>query len=980
MATTSQKHALDHRLLVIEELLLQRKPEAARKDLQSLTEADFAGDGDNVQQGFYLSLMADISFLDGEYADALDRALRAARLLAGSPHHRQYGRTLHVLAKAYWAVGDLRTAEGKARDALASYRRSGDASGQVSVLNELAHIAFMRSDFTRATELLDEAVVLSEGQPAKAAMLSGNVGRVRTLLGEWNRAEQDIRAALDYYRSNGDETSAASALLSLGYLHLRKREFVFADGCFEKAREIIERLGLKRQRVFHRKYAGELALEKGDLHRAKALLTEAYSEAKKLGPESALVTQAGRRLAEVELALDNVDSALKYAHKTLDLAIQIGETAEVGQARRVVAAALAARGEFEEAIRYGREALEITRTVGDPLDIARTELVLAELMVQALSRETDQIAALYDESIRLFRRLDIAFWIAEASYKAGLYACQQGKLSLGLKLLGRGEKIFAELSETARMRRVSQFLTSLADQAVALSISDENEFKLFGKLVNQADLDDVDCTQLENMLEALRKRTDARQVIIVPPDFDAANASACSKLPARQMRTFLDGFCRLLGEEISTGKPTLLMDCRRDPYIAELFPDQPDVIASVLVVPFRMGEGVVGYIYLDQLSFDGRLNPFDQDALNFTVGFSDLIAFKSVELQRKKLLEDNRRLKAQLMENAAFPNIVTANHEMLQILDQLRQVIDSNISITLQGPTGCGKDLLARAIHYNSLRKDHRFISVNCAALPETLLESELFGYRRGAFTGADRDKPGLFEEADHGTFFLDEVADMPLSVQAKLLRVLEEKEIVRLGESTPRKVDVRIVSATNKELKVEMEERRFRQDLYYRLAGLTFRLPALADRREDIPLLIQHFLRDSDKQLSPSVLKALVAYDWPGNVRELDNEIKKLVLLTGSNEVIETDILSDKILSVPSPREARVDLSRSATDIVAFDGDYSLYDYLANYERHFIVKALKERNGVKKHAAAMLNIPESTLRLKIKEYNIDLNRLDAIH
>jgi transcriptional regulator with GAF, ATPase, and Fis domain len=561
-----------------------------------------------------------------------------------------------------------------------------------------------------------------------------------------------------------------------------------------------------------------------------------------------------------------------------------------------------------------------------------------------------------------------------------MYACRQGKVSQGFKLLGRAEKIFAELSETSRMRQVSQFLTSLADQAVALSISDENEFKLFGRLVNHADLDEVDCSQMENMVEALRKRTGARRVIIIPSDFDPVGTSAGGQLVPRQIRIFLEGFRRLLGEEISIGKPTLLMDSRRDPYIADLFPDQPDIIASVLVVPFRMGEGVVSYIYLDRISTDGRLSPFDQDALNFAVGFSDLIAYKAAELQRKKLLEDNRRLKAQLMENAAFPNIVTANHAMLQILDQVRQVIDSNISITLQGPTGCGKDLLASAIHYNSTRKDGRFISVNCAALPETLLESELFGYHRGAFTGADRDKPGLFEEADGGTFFLDEVADMPLSVQAKILRVLEEKELVRLGESTPRKVDVRIVSATNKDLKVEMEERRFRQDLFYRLAGLTFRLPALADRREDIPLLIQHFLRDSDKRLSPQVLKALVAYDWPGNVRELDNEIKKLVLLAGGSDVIETDALSAKIMATQSSREVRADRSRSGTDNVAFDGDYSLYDYLANFERHFIVKALKERNGVKKHAAAMLNIPESTLRLKIKEYDIDLNRLDAIH
>ncbi len=979
MGTTSLNYVLDHRLLLIEELLLQRKYDEARKGLANLRESDF--EADDTQHGLYLSLSADIAFLDGEYENSLELGLKAARLLAGSPHHRQYGRTLHVLSKTHWAEGNFKKAEEKAYDAMASYRRASDSAGQVSVLNELAHIAFMRSDFKAATAFLDEAVTLAENHSAKAAMLAGNAGRIRTLQGEWARAEQDIKSSLQYYTSTGDETSAASALLSLGYLHLRKREFVFADGCFEKAREIIERLGLKRPRVYHRKYAGELAFEKGDFYRAKALLSEAYREATQLAPESALVTQAGRRLAEVELALDNVDSASKFAHKTLELALKIGETAEIGQARRVIAAVFAARSGWDEAFRSGREAVEVARAAGDPIDLARTLLALADIMVQAGSDDYDQVSGLYDEAARMFRRFDLPFWFAEAGYQAGTWACRHGRLSQGFKLLSRSEKVFSELAETSKVRRVGQYLTAIADQAVALSVSDDNQFKLFGKLINPAELTDLNSGAMDDLVDILRRRTGADRVVVVSPDLDATSLVSSEPMTPQKMTLFIEGFRRLLGQEISTIKPTLMLDCRRDPYVAELFADSLDVIASVLVVPFKMGDGCVSFIYLDRVAADNRLNPFDQDALNFAVGFSDVVAFKSAELQRRKLLEDNRRLKAQIMMEAAFPNILTRNHEMLQILDQVRQVIDSNISISIQGPTGSGKDLLARAIHYNSKRRDKRFISVNCAALPETLLESELFGYRRGAFTGADRDKPGLFEEADGGTFFLDEIADMPLSVQAKILRVLEEKELVRLGESTPRKVDVRIVSATNKDLKLEMEERRFRQDLYFRLAALTYRLPALSDRREDIPLLVEHFVQGSGKRISPEAMQYLVAYDWPGNVRELDNEIKKLILLAGSSEVIPSDILSTKIVAENRSKS----LNRPGSDIssgyaVEFDAQHSLYDFLAQHERQFIVRALKERNGVKKHAAALLNIPESSLRLKIKEYNIDLDRLDAIN
>ena len=310
------------------------------------------------------------------------------------------------------------------------------------------------------------------------------------------------------------------------------------------------------------------------------------------------------------------------------------------------------------------------------------------------------------------------------------------------------------------------------------------------------------------------------------------------------------------------------------------------------------------------------------------------------------------------------------------MLSRVQQVVDSNISISITGETGCGKDLLAKTIHYSSNRKEKRFISVNCAALPETLLESELFGHKRGAFTGADRDKTGLFEEADGGTFFLDEIADMPLSIQAKVLRILEEKEIVRLGETKPRKVDVRIISATNKDLKTEMEGGRFRSDLYYRLTALCFRIPPLRERKEDIPMLVNHFSEGRVK-FAPETLRYMVAFEWPGNVRELENEVKKLVLLAGESGPVEPSLLSGKILAQSESFEAEnLDIDTN----INFNKEFSLYDYLAEYEKRFIIQALRNQGGIKKHAAAFLNIPESTLRLKIKQYDIDLKNLNTIH
>jgi transcriptional regulator with GAF, ATPase, and Fis domain len=977
MATTSQAFAFDNRLLAVEESIRQRQYDASRKELKLLRDDDFAAEP--WQLGLFFSLRADIAFHDGDYRTSLDQGLQAARLLADFPLNRRYGRALLVLSKTYSAIGDIRSAETKAYDGLASFRRAGDTVGQVDALNELARQALIRCELSKACQFLDDAIALVPDNPRKVAQLTGNASRIRVLRGEWQQAEEGLKAALKHNEDNHEDISRALNLLSLGYLHLRRREHVFAERCLASASETIDRQNLKREKTIYLEYMGELAYEKGDLYKAKALLVEAYQFGRLLAPESSLVSQAGRRLAEVELALDNMDEAMALAQKALGLAIQIGEITEAALARRVIAQVFAERSEFADAVEHITLAVEAARAVGDPVDLARTLLVMADILVRAGSDEVDRIRNVYDEALRIFRRLKLDFWVAETEYRSGVFACQQGRLSRGFKKLNRSERMFASLSEAARARRVNQFLTSLADQAVALSVSDENEFKLFGRLVNQDELDELRAGQMDELLDVLKRRTGASRTLIVASGHDGAELVAIPEMNQRAAKHFVDDFRRLLGEEIATDRPTLRLDCRRDPYINELFPDVPDMVASVMVVPFHVGDGDTSYLYLDKLSIDNTLNPFSQDALNFAVGMSDIVAFKYAELQRAKLLEDNRRLKEQLRERAAFPNIVTRSDKMLELLAQVRQVVDSNISVAIEGPTGSGKDLLARAIHYNSGRRDKRFISINCAALPETLLESELFGYRRGAFTGADRDKPGLLEEADGGTFFLDEIADMPLSIQAKILRVLEDKEIVRLGDSTPRRVDVRIISATNKDLKDEMADKRFRQDLYYRLSALTFRLPALAERREDIPLLLGHFLNGSNKRLSPEVLKSLVNYDWPGNVRELENEIKKLILLAGDAEEIGVDLLSSKMLSAVD-RGVTADVLRSVPDEIVFNDRYSLYDYLAQHERRFIVKALKERGGIKKHAAKLLNIPESTLRLKIKEYDIDLNQLDSVH
>lgn len=976
MKYSSPKITFDNRLLAVEELFRQRQVSAAISETEALTEADFQNCDHEL--GLLYLLRAEASFHQSNYRKALENGLKAVRQLADFPLNRRYGRAQWLLSKSYSAVGDLKNAEIRARDALSAYRRATHNEGQVDALNELARIAYIRNDYEQSLEALSDALELISDNPRKKSQITGNMGRVRVHLGQWAQAEKELKEALSYAVKHGEGVTLSANYMSLGLINIRRRDFVAAARNLDKAITEIDDRGLKRDRIIHMEYSGELAFERGDFYNAKTILSNAYHQGLTLAPDSALVSQSGRRLAEVELALDNIDEAMKYAQKALEVALALGEKVEIGLARRSIAMIFAQRGEEHAAAEQINEAIDVLRDEGDPYVLGRSLLVMAEVKMMLASEKSEKVQAIFDEASRIFRRLKLDYWVAEADYLAGIYACQQGDLSKGFKKLSRAERLFGTLNERARVRAVHKFLNSLSEQAVALSISSENSFKIFGNLVSPAEISDIKSSRLEEIISVLLKKTESDRGIIFTPEVEQDQLVASFEMSPAQRKRFADGFNQLLGAEISRERPTLILDCRRDPYINGLLADIAEIVASVVVVPIGFSDGTTGYLYLQKTSEDSTLKPFSQAELNFAVGFSDIIAFKWTEMQKAKLAEDNKRLKQQLQERSEFPNILTNNSQMLEILGQVKQIVNSNISISIEGATGTGKDLLARAIHYNSERRDHRFISVNCAALPETLLESELFGYKRGAFTGADRDKPGLFEEANGGTFFLDEIADMPLSIQAKILRVLESKELVRLGETTPRKTDVRILSATNKDLKHEMAEGRFRQDLYYRLSALTFRLPSLAERREDIPLLVDHFVEGSGKTVAPKLMQALTSYDWPGNIRELENEVKRMVLLAGDKKEIDIDVASSRI-GRSGKGNGNGNGEQKAVAVpedVSFDDDYSLYDYLAAHEKRFILRALREKRGVKKHAAAMLNIPESTLRLKIKQYNIDLNNL----
>jgi DNA-binding NtrC family response regulator len=383
-----------------------------------------------------------------------------------------------------------------------------------------------------------------------------------------------------------------------------------------------------------------------------------------------------------------------------------------------------------------------------------------------------------------------------------------------------------------------------------------------------------------------------------------------------------------------------------------------DELPIVMVTAYGTIEGAIAA--MKQGAFHYVAKPFKND---------EVLAVLRNAIERRRLVHENRELRDRLRSNShRFDEIIGGSPKMKAVYDLISRAAPSRTTVLVQGGSGTGKELVARSFHRRSARADKPFITVNSGSLPPDLLESNLFGHVKGAFTGAVYPKKGLFELADKGTIFFDEIGNIPHDTQAKLLRVIQEREFMRLGGVEMIKVDVRIIAATNVNLRAMMEENRFREDLFYRLNVITLQLPSLRERKEDIPLLVQHFLekygQESRKDgliLTPGAMDRLMSYDWPGNVRELENVIERAVVLSGDRE-IGPDLIPDNVSANPVFEVPEV--------VIPADGIH-FREVIIGHERRYIEAALEAAGGVQKKAAELLHIKPTTLNEMIKRYDI---------
>ncbi len=415
---------------------------------------------------------------------------------------------------------------------------------------------------------------------------------------------------------------------------------------------------------------------------------------------------------------------------------------------------------------------------------------------------------------------------------------------------------------------------------------------------------------------------------------------------------------------LQTGEPVLVHEALEDERFSGAESIVVQRIKSIACVPLRLKNRQIGAIYMDCLTDRSR---FKQENLPFLEAFSNLaaVAIENARLYQT-LRDENRQLRSELQRIHGFAEMIGQSPPMRKLYAIMERVLDNDATVLIQGESGTGKELVARAIHYSGHRQKKPFLALFCGSLPDTLLESELFGYKKGAFTGAVADKAGLFEAADGGTLFLDEVGDLSPSLQTALLRVLQEGDVKRIGENSVRHVDVRILSATNKPVKQLIKDGSFREDLYYRLNTITLTTPPLRDRGMDIPLLANFFLdkyavgrREHIKGFTPEAIDAMRAHTWPGNVRELQNTIERAVVMT-MGDFVGVDDMNLPVGDKPLKRSYHEMLNEGQT--------------LADIERRVVEEAMKACEGNVSETARRLGVSRGWIHNRLKEWDLPIS------
>lgn len=906
---------------------------------------------------------AALLMLRGEYQASLEVAKRAFTVLALTDQHLEVANLQLTMGACQQRLGRLEKAEELYLDSLGTYRRVGDETGVASLHNALALVHKAACRWDKSLSLLDRAVELAtrNGSPPLLTLLHLNRGIVLIKMSRFAEAQVALDTCLRFCRNLGDRIREPKALLSLGRLDMLTGRLARAEEHILAAQNLAQRERMQRETIIADEYLGDVMLARGDWERALVNYDLGLQRARRLGRANDLEGELLRRQAEARRLGCDLPRSMADAHAAVAVCEECGEQYELGFCHLTLARSYAASEDWDQADAHFRRAIGLFQAQNllrewcdavcgylDARLATADKPVLLHLRRLLLDVQDEAAAAVSDDTLAT-----CLAGLARVQLRLGL--CDDALLTVfELERVARGLEDAARLDEVARLRQ-------LVDAGLVGAMGQgESPVRALSGIPGLFQAADTSLTQhLGTILRAACERMQAAS------GFLALNHDPSASEPlAVVARRGLDGnLCEQLARwfkqrPAERQDPLVFSHLSADDSLMRQVPALAGRADGCLFLPIAMHQRQLGLLFLGLRRDPDASGRIDQASLGFLASYMGFVALFLAEKLQPTPAQSVER------EPEDFDNIITCDERMLEMLDLLRKVADSDLTVLLRGETGTGKGLLAYALHRLSPRAGQRFQSINCAAIPENLLESELFGHVKGSFTGADRDKTGLLVEAEGGTVFLDEIGKMSLAMQGKLLHFLDSRVVRPVGATSEQTVDVRIVCASKADIGDLVQADRFLEDLYFRLLDFPLTVPPLRERPADIPLLARHFVQAYGFELCGGVpdfgtgfLDALAGHGWPGNIRELEKCLRRALVLARGEERLRLEHLPREL----TPFRSTDDRHEAVP----------LRETLAAVESREIARAVKACQGNKAAAARLLAVSYPNLLKKIRLYGI---------
>ncbi len=916
-----------------------------------------------VRQAFFLRETSQLH-------ECLRMAKRAFAVLALTDEHKEVARLQAIMGIAHHRLGRLEKAEEFYSDSLATYRRIGFDLGVANILNNLALLKKNNCQWEQALSLMGKATSLAN-QIGASHLLPGfflNQGIVLSKSNRLGEAKPLLEKGRNLARSLGDRLNLCRLSLALGRLEFLSGRLARSEELLLDGKILAEQNHYLREEIISDEYLGDLLQSRGQFEKAMFNYELGLEKSRTIATGNDLEGELLRRIGEAHLASGKFQDAIAVCQAAISVCEQCGEIYELGFCHLVLGKAYAGLNDQQQLTHHFQEAISVFRD----------QELLTQWCICILEFTTQQRDNASEAVLLLLRRYLMDAQERGASSVSDIMLCRilESLAKVQIQLTQFDDAL---LSVFELERHAAGLENPELDHSV-VALRDRIELGLVGG-VDSADShlqaissipglfaasDSSVPRNLESVLAAGVERVEADSGFIAMVDASSTENNlrivSHSGLTENLAQQLMNWFGRQLAEDSSSGVTFFSRLGSNDRLIQDV-PALASVAATCVFMPIALNGQHFGMLFLGKEPQDDTSVGFGRNALDFLTTYMGFLALFMSEKSKKI---ENLELATPIQRVESFENIITQSDRMLEVLGLAQKVATSDLTVLLNGETGTGKGLLAYSIHALSKRADQRFLQINCAAIPDALLESELFGHVKGAFTGADADKTGLLQSAEGGTVFLDEIGKMPLSMQGKMLQFLDSKVIRPVGGTKEFLVDIRLVAASKTDLKVAAQEGRFLEDLYYRLLDFPLVIPPLRERLDDVQLLTRHFVQRFSQEIGTGLMAIdhqfmdlLTGSPWPGNVRELEKTLKRAIVLAQGDGVLRPEHL-------PTAMQDSVASVSPISDQVV-----PLRDTLATIECREINRALQVSRGNKSQAARSLKISYPNLLKKIRHYGI---------